>query len=277
METVREVLQKNGFFFKKKFGQNFITDENLLSAIADDAEVEGGFALEIGAGAGTLTRALAARAEQVLAYEIDEKLRPVLAETLKNCPNVRLVFGDFLRADLAALEQTLPPYTVAANLPYYITTPLVMKFIEGAAKAKALVVMVQEDVAKRFCAQENTPEYGAVTAAIALRARAEIVRRVPRRMFYPVPNVDSAVVKLTFEENRIPVKDANMYKRTVRAAFLSRRKTLENNLMTAFSLPRGAAQAVLAEAGVAASARGETLSPQCLARLADVLCEQRKG
>ena len=233
METVRQILQKNGFFFKKKFGQNFITDENLLAAIAEDAGVAGGTALEIGAGAGTLTRALAARAEEVLAYEIDEKLKPVLAETLQDCPNVRLVFGDFLRVDLAELEKTLPPYTVAANLPYYITTPLVMKFIEGAKKAKALVVMVQDDVAKRFCATADTPEYGAVTAAIALRARAEIVRHVPRRMFYPVPNVDSAVVKLTFEENRIPVQDAGMYRRTVRAAFLSRRKTLENNLMTA--------------------------------------------
>ena len=277
MESTREILQRNGFFFKKKFGQNFITDENLLAAIAEDAGVAGGTALEIGAGAGTLTRALAARAKEVLAYEIDEKLRPVLAETLQNCPNVRLIFGDFLRVDLAELEQTLPPYTVAANLPYYITTPLIMKFIEGAKKAKALVVMVQDDVAKRFCATADTPEYGAVTAAIALRARAEIVRTVPRRMFYPVPNVDSAVVKLTFEENRIPVKDADMYRRTVRAAFLSRRKTLENNLMTAFSLPREGAKAALAAACVPEHARGETLSPERLARLADVLCEQGKG
>ena len=276
METVRQILQKNGFFFKKKFGQNFITDENLLAAIAEDAGVAGGTALEIGAGAGTLTRALAARAEEVLAYEIDEKLKPVLAETLQDCPNVRLIFGDFLRVDLAELEETLPPYTVAANLPYYITTPLVMKFIEGAKKAKALVVMVQDDVAKRFCATADTPEYGAVTAAIALRARAEIVRTVPRRMFYPVPNVDSAVVKLTFEENRIPVQDAGMYRRTVRAAFLSRRKTLENNLMTAFALPREEAKAALAAAGVPENARGETLSPARLARLADVLSEQGK-
>lgn len=276
METVRQILQKNGFFFKKKFGQNFITDENLLAAIAEDAGVAGGTALEIGAGAGTLTRALAARAKEVLAYEIDEKLKPVLAETLQDCPNVRLIFGDFLRVDLATLEETLPPYTVAANLPYYITTPLVMKFIEGAKKAKALVVMVQDDVAKRFCATADTPEYGAVTAAIALRARAEIVRTVPRRMFYPVPNVDSAVVKLTFEENRIPVQDAGMYRRTVRAAFLSRRKTLENNLMTAFALPREEAKAALAAADVPENARGETLSPARLARLADVLSEQCK-
>lgn len=273
METVREILQKNGFLFKKKFGQNFITDENLLAAIAADAGVDRGTALEIGAGAGTLTRALAARADRVVAYEIDEKLRPVLAQTLKNCPNVQLVFGDFLRVDLAELEKSLPPYTVAANLPYYITTPLVMKFIEGAKKAKALVIMVQSDVAERFCARENTPAYGAVTAAIARRARAEIVRQVPRRLFYPVPNVDSTVVKLTFEEDRIPVKDADMYKRTVRAAFLSRRKTLENNLMSAFSLPRERAKAVLEAADVPEHARGETLSPAHLARLADVLTD----
>lgn len=275
MENLREVLARHGFSFKKQFGQNFISDTNLLESIVDLAGVnKSTTALEIGCGAGTLTRALAAKAGRVIAYEVDRKLQPVLAETLAGCENTEVVFRDFLREDLAALEASLPPYTVVANLPYYITSPLITKFLDEAHTVQALVVMVQDDVAKRFCAREGTPEYGAITAAIARRARAEIVKFVPRRMFYPVPNVDSAVVKLTFEEGRIPVRDAATYRATVRAAFLSRRKTLENNLMQAFKLPREAAQEVLRRADVPDKARGETLSPQALAKLSDLLYER---
>ena len=275
MENLREVLARHGFSFKKQFGQNFISDTNLLESIVSLAGVDqDATVLEIGCGAGTLTRALAAKAGRVIAYEIDKKLQPVLAETLAGVDNAEVVFRDFLRQDMAELESKLPPYTVVANLPYYITTPLVTKFLDEAHKAKALVVMVQDDVARRFCAREGTPDYGATTAATARRASAEIVKSVPRRMFFPVPNVDSAVVRLTFAEGRIPVRDAATYRATVRAAFLSRRKTLENNLMTAFSLPRGGAKAALVAADVPGNARGETLSPARLARLADVLHEQ---
>ena len=227
MENLREVLARHGFSFKKQFGQNFISDTNLLESIVSLAGVDqDATVLEIGCGAGTLTRALAAKAGRVIAYEIDKKLQPVLAETLAGVDNAEVVFRDFLRQDMAELESKLPPYTVVANLPYYITTPLVTKFLDEAHKAKALVVMVQDDVARRFCAREGTPDYGAITAAIARRASAEIVKSVPRRMFFPVPNVDSAVVRLTFAEGRIPVRDAATYRATVRAAFLSRRKTL---------------------------------------------------
>ena len=278
MENLREVLARHGFSFKKQFGQNFISDTNLLESIVSLAGVDqDATVLEIGCGAGTLTRALAAKAGRVIAYEIDKKLQPVLAETLAGVDNAEVVFRDFLRQDMAELESKLPPYTVVANLPYYITTPLVTKFLDEAHKAKALVVMVQDDVARRFCAREGTPDYGAITAAIARRASAEIVKSVPRRMFFPVPNVDSAVVRLTFAEGRIPVRDAATYRATVRAAFLSRRKTLENNLMNAFSLTRGQAKDVLARAGVAENARGETLSPEMLARLSDLLFELREG
>ena len=278
MDSLRDVLLRHGFSFKKQFGQNFLSDANLLDSIVAAAGVdERTTALEIGCGAGTLTRALAKRAKRVIAYEIDVKLRPVLEETLAGVDNAEVVFRDFLREDLSALEAELPPYTVVANLPYYITTPLVTKFIDGARKAQALVVMVQDDVARRFCAEAGTPEYGAITAAIARRASAEIVKFVPRRMFFPVPNVDSAVVKLTFAEGRIPVRDADTYRATVRAAFLSRRKTLENNLIQAFSMPREEAQAVLRAAGVPEKARGETLSPQELAKLSDLLYERRQG
>ena len=151
-----------------------------------------------------------------------------------------------------------------------------MKFVEGSKKALRLVVMVQDDVAKRLCAQAGTPEYGAITAAVARRASAAIVRNVPRNLFVPVPNVDSAVVRLDFEEGRIPVKSEKCYRDTVRAALLSRRKTLENNLVNAFSLSRAEAQDLLARAGVPEKARGETLSPEQLATLSDLLFELGK-
>ena len=271
---IRTILQKHGFSFKKQFGQNFITDTNLLDSIAELSGIDkNSTVLEIGCGAGTLTRALAKRAGRVIAYEIDAKLQPVLAETLAGLDNVEVVFRDFAREDMATLEEALPPYAVVANLPYYITTPLVTKFLDDAKKVQSLTVMVQDDVARRFCAQAGTADYGAITAAIARRADAKIVKLVPRRMFYPVPNVDSAVVQLNFVEGRIPVRDAKLYRATVRAAFLSRRKTLENNLMQAFKLPRERAQAVLQTAGVPAKARGETLSPEQLAKLSDLLCD----
>ena len=277
MENLRLILGKHGFSFKKQFGQNFISDTNLLRSIVELSGIDkSSTVLEIGCGAGTLTRELAASAKEVFAFEIDEKLKPVLAETLADCPNAQVTFKDFLKVDLAVLERELAPYTVVANLPYYITSPLVMRFVEESEKVRALVIMVQDDVAKRFCAEAGTPEYGAITAAIARRASAEIVKYVPRRMFYPVPNVDSAVVKLTFVQDRIPVKSAKCYRDTVRAAFLSRRKTLENNLVNAFSLTREQAQAALKAANVPEKARGETLSPEQLATLSDVLFDLRE-
>lgn len=278
MENLRLILAKHGFSFKKQFGQNFISDTNLLKSIVAHAGLkEGCTVLEIGCGAGTLTRELAAYAGRVIAYEIDRKLQPVLAETLAGIDNAEVIFRDFLKTDLRELEKALPPYTVVANLPYYITSPLVMKFVEESEKAEKLVIMVQDDVAKRFCAGAGTPEYGAVTAAIARRADAEIVKSVPRQMFYPVPNVDSAVVKLTFVKDRIPVKSAGIYRDTVRAAFLSRRKTLENNLMNAFSVPRETAAGLLRQAGIPEKARGETLSPERLAVLADLIADMKNN
>ena len=270
MENLKDILLRNGFSFKKQFGQNFISDTNLLksivalSGIGKDTTV-----LEIGCGAGTLTRELAAAAKRVVSYEIVKNLQPGLAETLSGIENAEVVFRDFMKENLADIENSLGNYTVVANLPYYITTPIVMRFVEQSEKADAVVIMVQDDVAKRFCAQADTPEYGAVTAAIARRAVAKTVKLVPRNMFYPVPNVDSAVVKLTFERDRIPVKSAKCYRDTVRAAFLSRRKTLENNLVNAFSLSREQARGILRDAGIPEKARGETLTPEQLAALSD--------
>ena len=274
MEEIKTILLKHGFSFKKQFGQNFLTDANLLDAIVRDGGVGADTTvLEIGAGAGALTRALSAQAKKVVALEIDKSLQPVLAETLAGCENVEVVFRDFMKADLPALEAELGSYRVVANLPYYVTTPVLMRFLEEAKACEGVTVMVQEEVAARFTAKAGTPDYGAVTAAIALRGEAQITRKVPRTMFYPRPNVDSAVVRIDFEAGRIPVRSESAYDAAVRCAFLSRRKTLENNLVNAFRISREQAKKVLHEAGIADMVRGETLPPEVLARLADVLFE----
>lgn len=271
---IREVLARHGFFFKKQYGQNFLSDPNLLSAIAEDAGVgKDSCVLEIGAGAGALTRVLAERARRVVSFEIDRALQPVLAEMLAGLENAEVIFADFEKYDLAALEEELGDYIVVANLPYYITTPVVMRFVEESKNCRGLTVMVQEEVADRFSAREGTPDYGAVTAAIALRGRAETMRKVSRNLFTPRPNVDSAVVRIRFGEGAVSVGDAAMYRAVVRAAFASRRKTLENNLMAAFRLSRERARELLALAGIPEGVRGETLSPAMFAKLSDVLSE----
>ena len=274
MEDLRAVLVKHGFRFKKQFGQNFISDSNLLKSIVAASGISGeDTVVEIGCGAGTLTRALSETAKKVYAFDIDAELKPVLAETLAGCDNVEVIFRDFNKLDLKAFEGEIGRYAVVANLPYYITTPLVTKLLEESEKVESLSIMVQEEVAERFCAREGTPEYGSITAAIALKGSAKIVKRVSRNLFYPRPNVDSAVVKITFERGRLPVRSEKMYRAAVRCAFLSRRKTLENNLVNVFGFSRETAKEVLFKAGVEEKARGETLSPERLARLSDVLCD----
>lgn len=277
MDKIRDVLKKHGFTFKKSLGQNFLTDENLLDSIAEAAGIgKSDTVVEIGCGAGTLTRALSKLAGRVYAYEIDRDLRPVLAETLAGCENTEVIFRDFSKENLGELYREIGEYTVVANLPYYVTTPIVTRLLEEGAGVRGVCVMVQQEVAERFAAKEDTPEYGAITAAIALRGTAKIVKKVGRNMFYPAPNVDSAVVKIDFTENALPVKDKDMYRKTVRCAFLNRRKTLENNLMKSFSLSRETAAEILNRAGVEEKARGETLSPKRLAALSDILCEYAK-
>ncbi len=270
--NVKDTLRETGFNFKKRLGQNFITDKNLLESIVREAGVgKADTVVEIGCGAGTLTRVLAEHAKKVIGFEVDGDLQPVLSRTLAGVENAEIFFKDFLKVDLRDFEKEYGGYSVVANIPYYVTTPLITKILEESKLCKSLTVMVQEEVAERLCARENTPEYGAITAVIALRASAEIVKRVPREMFIPRPNVDSAVVKMTVEDGRIAVADPETYKKTVHAAFHSRRKTLENNLVSCFGLPREIAREILCESGIAPKARGETLSPQQFARLSDVL------
>lgn len=274
MSELKEILERHGFRFKKQFGQNFLSDTNLLDSIVVASGVtEETTVVEIGCGAGTLTRALAKRAKKVYAFDVDTDLQPVLAETLAGFDNVEVIFRDFNKIDLAEFEKETGAYTVVANLPYYITTPLVTKLLEESALAEGLSIMVQEEVAERFCAKEDTPEYGAITAGIALKGTAKIIKRVPRTMFMPRPNVDSAVVKITFERGRISVKSENAYRQTVKCAFLNRRKTLENNLVNYFKIDRERAKTVMRIANIDEKTRGETLSPERFALLADALVD----
>lgn len=274
MQDLKSILARHGFQFKKQFGQNFISDTNLLESIVSASGIdENTTVVEIGCGAGTLTRALAERAKKVYAYDVDKALQPVLAETLAGLDNVEVIFRDFTKVNMKELDAEIGEFTVVANLPYYVTTPLVTKLLEESEMVQGISVMVQEEVALRFCAKEDTPEYGSITAAIALKGEAKIVKRVSRNLFYPRPNVDSAVVKITFDRGRVAVKSEKAYRTTVKCAFLNRRKTLENNLVNFFKLTREQAKAVLATAGIDEKARGETLSPTRLALLADALLD----
>lgn len=270
METdVKSILSECSFTFKKQFGQNFITDKNLLASIVS---LSGAGAedtvLEIGCGAGTLTRALCARVKRVIGYEVDKSLKPVLSRTLGDIKNVTVIYGDFLKADMGEVEREIGEYRIVANLPYYITTPLIMKIVEEGSGCASLTVMVQEEVARRLCASAGTPDYGAITAMIAPRADCRIVKKVSRDMFYPRPDVDSAVVRLDFNKK---AEVTPTYKKVVRAAFSSRRKTLENNLVNGFSLTRERARKLLSEAGIDGKARGETLDYTAFCRLASAL------
>ena len=274
MQDLKSILTRHGFQFKKQFGQNFISDTNLLESIVSASGIdENTTVVEIGCGAGTLTRALAERAKKVYAYDVDTALKPVLAETLAGLENVEVIFRDFTKVNMRELDAEIGEFTVVANLPYYVTTPLVTKLLEESEMVQGISVMVQEEVALRFCAKEDTPEYGSITAAIALKGEAKIVKKVSRNLFYPRPNVDSAVVKITFDRGRVAVKDEKAYRTTVKCAFLNRRKTLENNLVNFFKLTREQAKEILQTAGIDEKARGETLSPQRLAVLADALLD----
>lgn len=263
-KDLKKLLNANGTTFKKAFGQNFLSDEELLFDITEKAGVtKDDVVLEIGCGAGTLTRAIADRAKFVIGYEIDTSLKPVLDGTLKDCDNVKIIYKDVMKESIAAIEkQAGGEYKIVANLPYYITTPVVMKFLENSKNLLSMSVMVQEEVAERFAAKPSSSDYGAITVGINLRGTAEIIKRVPREKFTPVPNVDSAVVRIDIEKDKFKGVDLAAVRETVKAGFLSRRKTLVNNLMNYYKIGRAAAERVTSGANVPLTARGETLSAE---------------
>lgn len=269
---LKKIIRESGFKFNKRFGQNFIESEILLEKIVELSGVtEKDKVVEIGVGGGTLTRALSEKAKFVYGFEIDKNLQPVLQKSLAGVKNVEIIFKDFMKENLSELEKEIgEEYVVVANLPYYITSPIVMRFIEEAEFCRRIVVMVQREVAFRFCARPATADYGAITAAIGLWGDAAIILDVDRTNFYPQPNVDSAVVRIDkFYEDR-GVIDKKAYRDVVRIAFSSRRKTLVNNMMNYLKISREKAECVLKESGIDISVRGETLSVGDFTRLANV-------
>ena len=261
--NISEDLKKEKFRFKKQFGQNFISDDHLLAKIVEAAEITPeDVVIEIGPGAATLTAALAEKAAQVIAIEIDKDLFPIIERRIAGYSNFELVAGDAMKVDFDALaaKYGAKRYKVVANLPYYITTPIVMRFLEEGFRVSELVIMVQQEVADRFLANPGTKAYGAITAAINYYGSVSRAFNVPRTMFTPRPEVDSSIVKIKCYENKpFEADDEKLLRRVIKAAFGQRRKTL-NNALKALNLPKDELDKALQRAGIDAARRGETLS-----------------
>ncbi len=274
-----DTLKKYDFKFNKSFGQNFIFDTNLLKAIANDAEInKNSEVLEIGTGAATLTKILGEQSKLVVTYEVDKNLQPIIADNLQNTNNVVVKFGDILKQKMVDIESNFSDeYRMVANLPYYITTPIIFKFLEESKKLKSMVIMVQKEVAERLCAKEGTENYGAITASINLWGNAQITRIVKRNMFVPAPNVDSAIVKIDYQKDKYQIKDLELTKQVIKAAFNMRRKTLANNLKTSFGLSADAIAELLAQCGLNEKIRGENLSTKQFVDLANLIYNKKNS
>ena len=270
---VKQILKENGFRFNKQFGQNFLTDGGVLSSIVSDAGLcRDDVVLEIGAGAGTLTRTIADNVKKVIAMEIDRNLEKILAITLADKRNVDVIIGDVMRYPMEQIEKTCGgEYKVVANIPYYITTPLIMNFIEQGTQVKSLTLTIQKEVAERLAAKPATKEYGAITVGVNAVADVTLCRILPRDLFYPEPNVDSAVVRLDVNRNKFCIDDHDFFRKTVRVAFAMRRKTLTNNLVVGFKIDRATAENVLEKAGLTPNCRGEELSVEQFVKLSKLL------
>lgn len=274
--ATKDIVDKHGFKFSKSLGQNFLIDDNVIDKIIDGARVkEGDKVIEVGPGIGTLTREMAKRAEKVVAVEIDKNLIPILKETLSDFDNTEVVNEDILKVDINKLvDEKLSggPVKLIANLPYYITTPIVMKFLEEDIPVTDIVVMVQKEVADRMNAVPSTKDYGALSVAVQYYCDTEIVAKAPRHMFIPQPKVDSTVIGLHIrEEKKYKADNEQLFFKTVKAAFGQRRKTLLNSLSSMGVLDKAKIKGVLAEAGIDEKRRGETLSIEEFANLSNII------
>ena len=278
--VTKAVLERHGFTFKKSFGQNFLTDTNILQKIVDTAEVDDQVnVIEIGPGIGALTEFLAERAAEVMAFEIDYRLVPILADTLRDFDNVTVVNEDILKVDLAQHIQNFKnpdlPIKVVANLPYYITTPILMHLIESGIPFSEFVVMMQKEVADRISAKPNTKAYGSLSIAVQYYMTAKVAFIVPRTVFVPAPNVDSAILKMVRRpEPAVAVEDESFFFKVSKASFTHRRKTLWNNLTGYFGKTeeiKDKLTKALDQAGLSPSIRGEALGLEEFASLADAL------
>ena len=277
-----EVLQKYNFVFQKKFGQNFLIDTHVLDKIIAAAEItKDDFVLEIGPGIGTMTQYLACAARKVVAVEIDKALIPILEDTLSDYDNARVINNDVLKVDIAKLaeeENGGKPIKVVANLPYYITTPIIMGLFENHVPIKSITVMVQKEVADRMQGGPGTKDYGALSLAVQYYVKPYIVANVPPNCFMPRPKVGSAVIRLErYEEPPVKVKDEKLMFRIIRASFNQRRKTLANGLKNSAELDytNEEIEAAIEALGRGASIRGEALTLEEFAKLADFLYDCR--
>ena len=277
-----EIIQKYEFMFQKKFGQNFLIDTHVLEKIISAAGItKDDCVLEIGPGIGTMTQYLAENAGRVVAVEIDRNLIPILKETLADYDNVTVINEDILRVDIKALAEEYnggKPIKVVANLPYYITTPIIMGLFESGVPIDNITVMVQKEVADRMKEGPGSKDYGALSLAVQYYAEPEIVANVPPNCFIPRPNVGSAVIRLTrHKEMPVEVKDPALMFKIIRASFNQRRKTLQNGLGNAPELPYTKEQiaAAIAEMGLTPTIRGEALSLAQFAQLSDILGEMK--
>lgn len=279
--TIKEILSRHGFHFSKALGQNFLINPTVCPRMAEQsgAAPETGV-LEVGPGIGVLTRELAERAQKVVSVELDRRLLPVLQETLADYDNVTVINGDILKLDLKVLLQREfagMPVSVCANLPYYITSPVIMRLLEERLDITSLTVMVQKEAARRICAQPGTRECGAVTVAVHYYAEPEILFEVSRGSFLPAPNVDSSVIRLTLrKEPAVRVEDEAGFFSLVRAAFRQRRKTMLNSVSAGLSLPKEAVSKALDDAGLDRRVRAEQLTMQEFAGLYACLASQKE-
>ncbi len=276
-----EIIQKYEFMFQKKFGQNFLIDTHVLEKIISSAGVtKEDCVLEIGPGIGTMTQYLAENARQVVAVEIDKNLIPILGETLAGYDNVTVINEDILKVDIKAIADQYNdgrPIKVVANLPYYITTPIIMGLFESGVPIDNITVMVQKEVADRMQEGPGSKDYGALSLAVQYYAEPEIVANVPPNCFIPRPNVGSAVIRLTrHKEMPVKVNDAEHMFRIIRASFNQRRKTLQNGLNNSPEIPYSKEKilAAIEQMGLPATVRGEALSLEQFAQLSDILGEK---
>ncbi|SCG81751.1 dimethyladenosine transferase [Proteiniborus sp. DW1] len=276
--VVKEIIEKHSFRFSKSLGQNFLIDGNIIDRIIEGANIEHDDGIiEVGPGIGTLTQKLCESAERVVAIELDNNLLPILEETLGNYNNIEVVHGDVLKVNLNQLiKEKLDgkKVKVVANLPYYITTPIIMKLLEEKLNIDKIVVMVQKEVALRMKATPGNKDYGALSIAVQYYSKPEIIVDVPKNVFMPRPNVDSAVIMLdVYDEPVIKVKDEKIFFNVVKAAFGKRRKTLLNALAGGIDLGKEKIEEVLKRSEIEPVRRGETLSIIEFARIADEIYE----
>ena len=276
-----ELVKKHGFKFTKSLGQNFLIDDNIVDKIVAGAGIgPGDKIIEVGPGIGTLTREMASRVETLMAVEIDKNLIPILEDTLGDYDNVKIVNEDIIKADIRGLiDENLGggPVKLVANLPYYITTPIIMRFLEENINVTDIVVMVQKEVAERMNAQPGGKDFGALSVAVQYYCDTEIVAKVPRHLFVPQPNVDSIVIALRVRpERKYKVDDEDLYFKVVKAAFGQRRKTLLNSISSMGNLSKDQVKEALEEAGIDPKRRGETLSLDEFAILSNVIGNKLK-